>query len=137
MDQESSNPDSSQDEAERRKRLTPEARRALEEAELANRTKSQFLANISHELRTPLNSIIGFSQFMSQELLGPLGNPQYLEYSQDILYSGEHLLNLINDILDITKIEAGETQVDEERVIIADVIESCLRMVRQRADAAY
>tara|TARA_R110000787_G_scaffold16622_25_gene50845 strand:- start:92694 stop:94610 length:1917 start_codon:yes stop_codon:yes gene_type:complete len=120
---------SSRFEAERR------LRRALEEAELANRTKSQFLANISHELRTPLNSIIGFSQFMSQELLGPLGNPQYLEYSQDILYSGEHLLNLINDILDITKIEAGETQVDEERVIIADVIESCLRMVRQRARA--
>ena len=120
---------SSRFEAERR------LRRALEEAELANRTKSQFLANISHELRTPLNSIIGFSQFMSQELLGPLGNPQYLEYSQDILYSGEHLLNLINDILDITKIEAGETQIDEERVVIADLIESCLRMVRQRARA--
>ena len=120
---------SSRFEAERR------LRRALEEAELANRTKSQFLANISHELRTPLNSIIGFSQFMSQELLGPLGNPQYLEYSQDILYSGEHLLNLINDILDITKIEAGETQIDEERVVVADLIESCLRMVRQRARA--
>ncbi|MEQ8709631.1 MAG: PAS-domain containing protein [Rhodospirillales bacterium] len=120
---------SSRFEAERR------LRRALDEAELANRTKSQFLANISHELRTPLNSIIGFSQFMSQELLGPLGNPQYLEYSQDILYSGEHLLNLINDILDITKIEAGETQIDEERVVVADVIESCLRMVRQRARA--
>lgn len=116
-------------EAERRLRV------ALEEAEMANRTKSQFLANISHELRTPLNSIIGFSQFMSQQLLGPIGNPQYLEYSKDILYSGEHLLNLINDILDITKIEAGETRIEESVFSIADVIESCMRMVRQRARA--
>lgn len=118
---------SSRNEAERR------LRRALEEAELANRTKSQFLANISHELRTPLNSIIGFSQFMSQQLLGPVGNPQYLEYSRDILYSGEHLLNLINDILDITKIEAGETRIEESTFHIADLIEACMRIVRQRA----
>jgi two-component system cell cycle sensor histidine kinase PleC len=72
---------------------------------------------------------------MSQQLLGPIGNPQYLEYSKDILYSGEHLLNLINDILDITKIEAGETRIEESVFSIADVIESCMRMVRQRARA--
>ncbi len=120
---------SSRNEAERR------LRKALEEAELANRTKTQFLANISHELRTPLNSIIGFSQFMSQQLLGPVGNPQYLEYSRDILYSGEHLLNLINDILDITKIEAGETRIEESTFYIADLIEACMRIVRQRARA--
>ena len=118
---------SSRNEAERR------LRKALEEAEFANRTKSQFLANISHELRTPLNSIIGFSQFMSQQLLGPVGNPQYLEYSRDILYSGEHLLNLINDILDITKIEAGETRIEESTFSIADLVEACMRIVRQRA----
>ena len=120
---------SSRNEAERR------LRKALEEAEFANRTKSQFLANISHELRTPLNSIIGFSQFMSQQLLGPVGNPQYLEYSRDILYSGEHLLNLINDILDITKIEAGETRIEESSFYIADLVEACMRIVRQRARA--
>ena len=89
---------------------TAEAQTAKHQAEAANKSKSEFLANMSHELRTPLNAVIGFSDMMQNELLGPVGNPQYISYAKDIHSSGEHLLGLINDILDISKIESGEME---------------------------
>ena len=90
------------------KRREHELGNALERAEVANRTKTEFLANMSHELRTPLNAIIGFSEIYKDQMFGPLGAPQYAEYAGDILDSANHLLQVINDILDVSKIEAGE-----------------------------
>lgn len=107
--------------------------RAKEIAEHASRAKTEFLANMSHELRTPLNSIIGFSGAMSNEIYGPQGHPQYAEYSKHILWSGEHLLAVIGDILDISKIEAGEAFTDEAPVDVTAVIESCETMVKGQA----
>jgi two-component system cell cycle sensor histidine kinase PleC len=106
---------------------------ARDEAERANRTKSEFLANMSHELRSPLNAIIGFAEIMKDQLFGPLGTPQYKEYSQDIWSSGTHLLELINDILDLSKIEAGKLDLQEEEVNIRDVVDTCVRLVANRA----
>ncbi|WAC47926.1 ATP-binding protein [Asticcacaulis sp. SL142] len=103
-------------------------------AESANHAKSEFLANMSHELRTPLNAINGFSEIMSQEMFGPIGHPRYKEYAGDILNSGQHLLALINDILDMSKIEAGKLDMNFEAVAIDDVVEDTLRLVRQRAE---
>jgi PAS domain S-box-containing protein len=108
---------------------------AKEEAELASRAKSEFLANMSHELRTPLNAIIGFSEIINEESLGELGNPTYQEYASHIYESGQHLLTLINDILDISKIETGNAALDEERIDVAAIVGSCIIMVRERADA--
>ncbi len=109
-------------------------REAKEQAELASRAKSEFLANMSHELRTPLNAIIGFSDMMQSQMLGPIGQPQYLEYSGDILESGRHLLAVINDILDVSRIEAGTLTLEPDRVDMEQVIESSIRLIRQRAD---
>lgn len=106
-----------------------------ERAEAANRAKSEFLANMSHELRTPLNAIIGFSQIMTQETLGPLGNPAYQEYANHIQESGQHLLAIINDILDLSKVEAGKTTLTESEVDLASTAKSCLRLVEDRAAA--
>lgn len=108
---------------------------AKEEAEAASRTKSEFLANISHELRTPLNAIIGFSDVMRSELLGPLG-PRYRSYAKDIQESGEHLLGIINDILDLSKIEAGRLTLHEEIVDPAAIARDCTRLVSARAEEA-
>jgi signal transduction histidine kinase len=106
---------------------------AKEEAEAASRTKSEFLANMSHELRTPLNAIIGFSDVMQSELLGPLG-ARYRSYAKDIQQSGEHLLKIINDILDLSKIEAGRLTLREEIVDPAAMARDCARLVRARAE---
>ena len=103
-------------------------------AEEANQSKSEFLANMSHELRTPLNAINGFSDIMKKEMFGPLGDPRYREYISDILFSGQHLLSLINDILDMSKIEAGKMTLSVESLSISDMITQVLRMVRGRAD---
>tara|TARA_R110002072_G_scaffold72335_2_gene172913 strand:- start:738 stop:3407 length:2670 start_codon:yes stop_codon:yes gene_type:complete len=103
-------------------------------AEEANRSKSEFLANMSHELRTPLNAVNGFSEIMLREMFGPLGDERYVDYVKDIHTSGEHLLALINDILDMSKIEAGKMQLQKEPVDPASVIEQCLRIVRGRSD---
>ncbi len=106
---------------------------AKEEAEMASRTKSEFLANMSHELRTPLNSIIGFSDLLTDPALYTPDSSGSFEYATHIYQSGEHLLALINDILDISKIEAGTSELLESDIEIAAVIESCVNMVRERA----
>jgi signal transduction histidine kinase len=106
---------------------------AKETAEIASRSKSEFLANISHELRTPLNAIIGFSEIMREQIFGPLGSPQYLEYTGDVLDSAHHLLEVINDILDIAKAEAGKLELAEDEVDIAHVVAAATRLVQERA----
>ncbi len=111
-----------------------EAERHGRSAEAANHAKSQFLATMSHELRTPLNAILGFSEIISQQAFGPSSVPQYAEYAKDINNSGQHLLALINDILDIAKIEAGKLEIRPERLGVRDVLESCFRLNRVRAD---
>ncbi|HEY8004530.1 MAG TPA: ATP-binding protein [Phenylobacterium sp.] len=105
-------------------------------AEGANQAKSEFLANMSHELRTPLNAINGFSEMMIAEMYGPLGDARYRDYARDILNSGQHLLALINDILDMSKIEAGKMNLRFEPLELEDVAEDALRLVRNRAEAA-
>ena len=118
-----------------RKQIMQELRKAKEQAELASRTKGQFLANMSHELRTPLNAIIGFSEIMMKEMFGPIGHPGYREYAKDINDSGDHLLNLINDILDVSKAEAGRIELLEARIEVKALIDSSLRLVRERAES--
>ena len=100
---------------------------AKESAEMANRTKSEFLANMSHELRTPLNAVIGFSTIMNEEMFGEIGNPKYKEYSRDINRSSTHLLQLIGDILDISKVEVGELTLKEEIIDVNNVVDMCLK----------
>ncbi|HTZ02889.1 MAG TPA: ATP-binding protein [Xanthobacteraceae bacterium] len=102
-------------------------------AEEANQAKSKFLANMSHELRTPLNAIIGFSEIMESAMFGPLGAERYTEYSRDIRESGEYLLDVINDILDMSKIEAGGIRLVPETVAVEPVLADCLRVVSTRA----
>jgi two-component system cell cycle sensor histidine kinase PleC len=102
-------------------------------AESANRSKSEFLANMSHELRTPLNAIIGFSEVMEQEFFGPLGTPKYIDYARDIHRSGQYLLDVISDILDMSKIEAGRMQLELQVCGLASVIDDALRIVAARA----
>ncbi|MBO9561008.1 MAG: PAS-domain containing protein [Caulobacter sp.] len=105
-------------------------------AEGANKAKSEFLANMSHELRTPLNAINGFSEIMMNEMFGPLGDARYKGYSLDIHNSGQHLLALINDILDMSKIEAGKMNLKFEPLNLEDVTEDAVRLVRNRAESA-
>ncbi len=101
----------------------------------ASRAKSRFLANMSHELRTPLNAIIGFSEVMTQEMFGPVG-PRYLEYSRLIHESGAHLLELINSVLDMSKIEAGKFELMEELFDLEETAQSAVRFVRIPAERA-
>lgn len=110
-----------------------ELRAAKDAAEQAYASKSRFLANMSHELRTPLNAIIGFSDMMNKQMLGPMGNDKYLEYSESIKHSGEHLLSLITDILDMSKIEAGKYELDLEKFQLGEVIKTAVRMIESRA----
>ena len=112
--------------------LSDESRRRAEEANLA---KSRFLATMSHELRTPLNAILGFSEVMKDEVLGPMNNINYKSYAADIHSSGAHLLNLINEILDLSRIEAGRHELHEETICLTDLIEDCSNMMQIRAKA--
>ena len=105
-----------------------------ERAEAANKAKSEFLANMSHELRTPLNAIIGFSEVLQARMFGPLGSDKYSEYADDIHNSGIHLLTVINDILDMAKIEAGQLQIDCEQVDMAPLLDEALRLVAIQAE---
>ncbi len=106
------------------------------EAESANRAKSEFLANMSHELRTPLNAIIGFSEIMESELLGPIGTPAYRGYAADVQQAGKHLLDVINDILDVSRIEAGQYVIREEPLDLNRITDTCVRMVNPRVQQA-
>jgi signal transduction histidine kinase len=107
-------------------------RRAKEEAEAASRSKSSFLATMSHELRTPLNAIIGFSEMMMREVLGELGNDQYRSYASDIHDSGTHLLQIINDILDLSKAEAGKLDLYEDVFDLRDTVRSVRQLISAR-----
>jgi signal transduction histidine kinase len=110
---------------------------ALVRAESASRAKSDFLATMSHELRTPLNAIIGFSELMIRQLFGPLGNKHYLDYSKDINESGTHLLSLVNDILDLSRIEAGSETLEESNVNIEAVAASVLKLTSPHAEERH
>jgi two-component system cell cycle sensor histidine kinase PleC len=110
-----------------------ELQEAQARAEQASRAKSQFLANMSHELRTPLNAIIGFSEIIRDQTFGPVGSPQYRDYARDIHHSGQHLLSLVNDILDLSKVEAGAIELHEEEVDLGHLLEAAEVMLRQRA----
>lgn len=112
-----------------------ELQAARDAAEFADRTKSAFLANMSHEIRTPLNAIIGFADVMKNEMFGPLGSDRYVEYTNDIVTSGRHLQSLIDDILDLSKLEADAMGLSSGRVDIARVIDSSLAVLKTRAQA--
>jgi len=118
-----------------RVRHEQELKEARERAEAADRAKSDFLTHMSHEIRTPLNAVIGFSEVMRDQLFGPLGSARYLEYTNDIYNSGIHLLALINEVLDLSKIEAGKFELQEDRVPLNEIIEATFRFVRERAES--
>ena len=107
---------------------------SMQRAESADRTKTEFLANMSHELRTPLNAIIGFSESMRLEMFGPLGHEKYAEYNDLIYESGQHLLSIVNDILELSKIEAGQHSLNESEFSLREAAESAYRLVKSRAD---
>ncbi|AXS40108.1 HAMP domain-containing sensor histidine kinase [Breoghania sp. L-A4] len=117
-------------ELEQAKAVSDDSRRRAEEANLA---KSRFLATMSHELRTPLNAILGFSEVMQNEVLGPMQNATYKDYASDIHNSGQHLLNLINEILDLSRIEAGRYELNEEATTLVHIVEDCLHLMKLRA----
>ncbi|HEV8679988.1 MAG TPA: ATP-binding protein [Stellaceae bacterium] len=109
---------------------------AKDEADSANRSKSQFIATMSHELRTPLNAILGFTEIMQREVMGPIGNETYKSYIADIHVSGAHLLQLINDILDLTKAEAGMLELNEETIDLEEIIRAVVRISRASVEKA-
>jgi PAS domain S-box-containing protein len=115
-------------------RLADDLLIARDQAEAANRAKSEFLAAMSHELRTPLNAIIGFSEIIKDETFGPVGSVQYRDYAGDINESGQHLLELINDILDLSKVESGTDELHEDDIDIHGVVRSVLKLVEHRAE---
>jgi signal transduction histidine kinase len=112
-----------------RKRAEAELRAAKDQAEQASRAKSAFLNTISHELRTPLNAVLGFAEVLRDQLFGPLGNARYNDYVRDIHKSGSHLLDIINDILDLTRIESGHLALAEQVIDVSDVINESERMM--------
>ena len=114
-------------------RMQEELRTAVIEAGVASRAKTAFLANMSHELRTPLNAIIGFSEIMRDEVFGPVGNKRYRDYATDIHDSGAHLLGIVNDILDLVKVETGALTLVESEVSISAIVERALRLVESTA----
>jgi len=119
-----------------RKETEKTLRAAKERAEFANRAKTEFLAHMSHELRTPLNAILGYSEILKSELFGPLGDEKYPEYVGNINEAGTHLLSLLSDILDVSKVEAGEIDIEDEDIDIRDIIRECKVMVQEKADIA-
>ncbi|MCW9001299.1 MAG: PAS domain S-box protein [Rhodospirillales bacterium] len=116
-----------------RKEAERELKKAKEQAEIASKAKSELLANMSHELRTPLNAIIGFSSIIKEQAFGPVGNDRYSDYANDINASGVHLLELINDILDVSAVEAGKVELNIDDIDFTDVLNASLRLIRARA----
>lgn len=116
------------------KRTEEDLRNAKRAAETANAHKTDFLARVSHEIRTPLNAIIGFAELMATERFGPVGHPRYVEYSNDIGRSGRHVLDIVNDLLDISKIEAGQMDVDFKAVALNDTIAEAVSIVQPQAN---
>jgi len=108
--------------------------KAKTDAENANKAKSEFLASMSHELRTPLNAMMGLSEMMSLKIFGPLGDPHYEDYAEDIHKSGSHLISLIDDILDLSKVEAGKYVLNEKDLDITPIIDTCVNMISAFAD---
>jgi len=116
-----------------RNRLVEEVGLARDQAKAANKSRSEFLAMMSHELRTPLNAVIGYSEIIKDETFGPVGSPKYREYVDDIHDSGCHLLNIINDILDLSKLETGGLELREIDVVVGSALDASARLVRERA----
>jgi signal transduction histidine kinase len=116
------------------KRNEEELINARQEAEKASTAKSEFLAKISHEIRTPLNAVIGFSEVMMDERFGPIGNERYRQYLKDIHSSGEHLVSLLNDLLDLSKIEAGKLDLTFITVNLNDLVQQCVAIMQQEAN---
>ena len=116
-----------------RMKVAAAMREAKDSAEAANRAKTEFLANMSHELRTPLNAVMGFSEIIKNQALGPVGSPKYREYASDIHDAGQHLLDIINDILDLSKVESGTPELNEEEFAIRDVVDSVVTLVTGQA----
>ena len=114
--------------------LNKDVEEARKAAEMANRAKSEFLATMSHELRTPLNAILGFSQLLGEQAIGPIGDERYIEYARDIHQSGSHLLSLINDILDLAKLEAGKVQIERQQLSVRELVERVLMIQSQQAE---
>ena len=119
-----------------RKRAELDLLAVKEQAEIANRSKTEFLANMSHELRTPLNAIIGFSQVMAGEMLGPIATQRYVGYARDILGSAEHLLGIINDILDVSRLETGKLELVEESIDAPKAVADLIQLVESKARVA-
>src|SRR6202042_1909484 len=109
-----------------------ELRTAKERADAANRAKSEFLANVGHELRTPLHAIIGFAELIRDQTAGRIGE-NYITWSLEILTSGRHLLGLLNDVLDLSKIEGGRYELTAERIVLANIMRACTGMVKEQA----
>jgi signal transduction histidine kinase len=118
------------------KRTEEELINAKQEAEKASTAKSEFLAKVSHEIRTPLNAIIGFSEVMMDERFGPVGNERYRQYLKDIHASGGHLIALVNDLLDLSKIEAGKLELTFVSVNLNDVVQQCVAFMQEQANRA-
>lgn len=125
----------SMEDIEQRKKAELALTKAKSESDLANRSKSEFLANMSHELRTPLNSVIGFSEIIKNESFGPLPNEEYKEYADSIFNSGNRLLRVINEILDVSRIEAGERALNESVIKVSVTVKSCLDLVDSKLKA--
>jgi signal transduction histidine kinase len=117
-----------------RKRMEEAEKRAAEEKLLAERSKSLFIANMSHELRTPLNAIIGFSEIMEAQSLGALGNPKYQQYAGIVLKSGQHLLEMVNNVLEISRLESGGIRPERRDFDLGGLIESCFAFIRNGRD---
>lgn len=123
----------SERQAVRQHRRNVELARTAAKAEEASRLKSEFLATMSHELRTPLNAILGFSESLKNQLFGPVGSPKYLEYASDIWSSGRHLLHIINDVLDVSRVESGHTVLEETEFDPGDIVVASVRLLGKQA----